>query len=166
MVFYLKLNIMKKLKKLFWILVPILTLSLVMSCSSDDDEEIVDSNQKNFKFTITANNVDAQDYVSFVFVGSEVNNSNTIWKINGVTQDNETGVSFGKNDFMGSTKTYVIESTKPLRLVTSGIQCINPGANNPSFTFSYKAEVNGQVVKDDKDIVVSSTSDYSHNYTY
>ncbi|MNT59669.1 hypothetical protein D3C72_1972010 [compost metagenome] len=92
--------------------------------------------------------------------------STTIWKINGVAQNNETGVSLGKNDFMGTTKTYVIESTRPLRLVTSGIQCINPGANNPSFTVSYKAEVDGTVVRDDQNVVVESGSDYTHNFTF
>ncbi len=157
---------MKNFKKFLWVLLPVLTLGLVMSCSNDDDDEFVDQNEKNYKFTITANNVDEQDYVSFVFVGSEVNNSNTIWKINGVTQDNETGISFGKNDFMSGTKTYVIESTKPLRLATAGIQCINPGANNPSFTVSYKAEVNDEVVRNDENVVVNSGSDYTHNFTY
>ena len=157
---------MKNFRKLLWVLLPILTLSLVFSCSSDDDEEIVEQNGKNYKFTVTANNVDEQDYLSFVFVGSDLNNSNTIWKINGVTQDNETGVSLGKNDFIGGTKTYVIESTKPLRLVTAGIQCINPGSNNASFTVSYKAEIDGEVVRNDQNIVVSSGSDYSHNFTF
>lgn len=162
----IKKNIMKNFKKLLLVLLPILAITVIFSCSSDDDDEMVGPNEKNFKFTVTANNVDEQDYLSFVFVGSDLNNSNTIWKINGVTQDNESGVSLGKNDFMGGTKTYVIESTKPLRLATTGIQCINPGSSNPSFTVSYKAEINGEVVKDDQNIVVKNGSDYTHNFTY
>ncbi|MNK79684.1 hypothetical protein D3C87_993540 [compost metagenome] len=157
---------MKKLRKLLIAFLPILCLAFVMSCSSDDDEEMISQEGKNFKFTITANNVGEQDYLSFVFVGSDMQQSTTIWKINGVAQNNETGVSLGKNDFMGTTKTYVIESTRPLRLVTSGIQCINPGANNPSFTVSYKAEVDGTVVRDDQNVVVESGSDYTHNFTF
>lgn len=158
---------MKKLRKLLIAFLPILCIAFVMSCSSDDDDdEMISQEGKNFKFTVTANNVGEQDYLSFVFVGSDMQQSTTIWKINGVTQNNETGVSLGKNDFMGTTKTYVIESTRPLRLVTSGIQCINPGANNPSFTVSYKAEVDGTVVRNDQNVVVGPGSDYSHNFTF
>lgn len=159
---------MKNLKKLLWVLLPVLTLSLVSSCSGDDDDYdgTADPEGKNIKFTITANDVEDQDYVSFVFVGADYNNSNTVWKVNGVTKNNETAISLGKNDFLGSTKTYVIESTAPLRLATTSSQCLNPGANNPAFKVSFKAEVNGKVVTNDENFTVTSTSDYSHKYDY
>lgn len=159
---------MKNLKKLLLVLLPILTLSLVFSCSNDDDDydDTIDQDRKNMKFTVTVDGVDEQDYVSFVFVGADLNNSNTVWKVNGATQNNETAISLDKNDFIGSTKTYVIESTTPLRLVTTSSQCLNPGANNPSFKVSFKAEVNGKVVTNDENFTVTSTSDYTHKYDY
>ena len=160
-------NIMKNLKKLLWVLLPVLTLSVVLSCSNDDDDyDDANENSKNIKFTVTATDVEDQDYVSFVFVGADLNNSNTVWKVNGVTKNNETAISLGKNDFLGSTKTYVIESTTPLRLVTTSSQCLNPGADNPPFKVSFKAEVNGKVVTNDENFTVTSTSDYSHKYDY
>ena len=160
---------MKNFKKLLLVFLPILTLSLVFSCSNDDDDDYDNGNDqenKNIKFTVTVNDVEEQDYVSFVFVGSDYDNSKTVWKINGVTQNNENAISLDKNDFLGSTKTYVIESTKPLRLITTSSQCLNPGANNPSFKVSFKAEVNGKVVTNDENFTVTSTSDYSHKYDY
>lgn len=158
---------MKNLKKLLLVLLPVLILSLVFSCSNDDDDyDDGDQNKKNMKFTVTVDGVEEQDYVSFIFVGADQNNSNTVWKINGVTQNNETAISLGENDFLGGTKTYVIESTTPLRLATTSMQCLNPGADNPSFKVSFKAEVNGKVVTNDENFTVTSTSDYTHKYDY
>lgn len=157
---------MTNLKKVIFTILPVLMLTLLFSCKKDNDGSPSNSESKNFKFTVTAEGVGDQDYVSFVFVGATLDNANTIWKVNGVTRNNETAISLGKNDFMGATKTYVIESTTPLRLVTTSQQCLNPGANNPSFTVSFKAEVNGEVLTNDQNVVVTANSDYSHKYDY
>lgn len=157
---------MKNLKKLLCTILPLLMLTVLFSCKKDSDDSPSNSDNKNLKFTVTVDGVDDQDYVSFVFVGASANNANTIWKVNGVTRNNETAISLGKNDFMSGTKTYVIESTTPLRLVTTSQQCLNPGTNNPSFKVSFKAEVNGKVTTNDDNVVVSSTADYTHRYEY
>jgi len=159
-------SFMKNLKKVLFSILPVLMLTMVVSCKKDSNETPGDSENKNIKFTVTVDGAEEQDYVSFVFVGASSNNSNTIWKVNGVTRNNETAISLGENDFLGGTKTYVIESTTPLRLVTTSQQCLNPGATNPSFKVSFKTEVNGVVVTDDKDFVVTATSDYTHKYDY
>lgn len=157
---------MKNFRKLLCTILPLLVLTLLFSCKKDSNETPADSDGKNFKFTITVDGAEEQDYVSFVFVGGSLDNSNTIWKVNGVTKNNETAITLGENDFIGGTKTYVIESTKPLRLVTTSMQCLNPGATNPSFKVSFKAELNGKVVTDDQNFTVTSTTDYTHKYDY
>ncbi|RYD75698.1 MAG: hypothetical protein EOP55_12980 [Sphingobacteriales bacterium] len=157
---------MKNLKKVLFTILPLLTLTILFSCKKESNEMPTDTENKNFKFTVTVDGVEEQDYVSFVFVGGSLDNAKTIWKVNGVTKNNETAISLGKNDFLGATKTYVIESTIPLRLVTTSQQCLNPGATNPSFKVSYKAEVNGQVVTNDQNFTVTSTTDYTHKYDY
>lgn len=157
---------MKIFKKVLFAILPLLTLTVLSSCKKDSNDTPGDSENKNFKFTVTVDGVEDQDYVSFVFVGATLDNAKTIWKVNGVAKNNETGISLGKNDFLGATKTYVIESTIPLRLVTTSQQCLNPGANNPPFKISFKAEVNGAVVTNDQNITVTSTADYTHKYDY
>ena len=144
----------------------LIVLTLLFSCKKDDAGTPTDTDGKNFKFTITVNGVEDQDYVSFVFVGATLDNAKTIWKVNGVTKSNETAISLGKNDFLGDTKTYIIESATPLRLVTTSQQCLNPGATNPSYKVSFKAEVNGEVVTNDQNFNVTSTTDYTHKYDY
>lgn len=137
------------------------------SCSSDDGGSTVPGGEgKQVKLTITIDGATSEDYISFVSVGSALSNpsENTIWKVNGVTKTNEMAVSLGKNDFIGSTKTYVIESVTPLRLATVGMQFLAPGST--SYTISYKAEINGQVVKEDNNVTVTSTNDYTHDYSY
>ncbi|WP_316846054.1 hypothetical protein [Pedobacter psychrodurus] len=157
---------MKNFKKVIFTILPLLALTLLFSCKKDDPETPAGTEGKNFKFTVTVNGVEDQDYVSFVFVGATLDNAKTIWKVNGVTKSNETAISLGKNDFIGATKTYIIESTTPLRLVTTSQQCLNPGATNPSYKVSFKAEVDGEVVTNDQNFNVTYTTDYTHKYDY
>lgn len=156
---------MQNLKKVIFPILSFLMIASLVSCKKDSDE-VPSDGSKNFKFTVTVDGVDDRDYISFVFVGGAADNSNTIWKVNGATRNNEMAISLDKNDFIGGTKTYVIESTKPLRLVTTGQQCLNPGSDNPPFTVNFKAEVNGEVVTNDQNVVVTSTADYTHDYRY
>lgn len=145
-----------------------LLFGAMSSCSSDDggNPTIPGGDGKQYKFTITLNGVTSNDFISFVAVGSALSSptESTIWKINGATQTNESAVSLDKNDFTGSTKTYVIESVTPLRMASVGMQFLASGDN--TFTVNYKAEINGQVVKEDSNVTVTTTNDYTHNYSY
>lgn len=88
----------------------------------------------------------------------------TVWKVNGVVQNSENSVSLGKNNFSGTTKTYVIESIKPLSAISVGVQCLN--VENSPYKISYKAEINGEVKNDEKDFTVTQSTDFTHDYTY
>lgn len=155
---------MKRFTKQLLSLAFILSATLLFSCKKDSDSpENPSGSGKNVKFTITVNGITGEDYASFVLVGADYKNSKTVWKVNGVTKNNETAVSLGKDDFTGTTKTYVIESVIPLDVVTTSIQCINFGG---AYTMSYKAEVNGKVVTDDQNVTVDVNKDYTHKYDY
>ncbi|RFZ90980.1 hypothetical protein D0C36_18720 [Mucilaginibacter conchicola] len=152
-------------KKLSLALVCFVMLGLG-ACSKKNDGGVQPGTKgKTAKFTITVNGAPSSAYISFVMVGASTETSNnTIWKVNGVTRENEQGVSLGKNDFSGSTKTYVVESVTPLRLATVGIQCLSP--DNASYTISYKAEIDGQVKNDSQNVAVTGNADFTHDYSY
>ena len=142
-------------------------MGLFASCSDDDGGTASNpANGKNVKLTITIDGAVDSDYISFVAVGSAASSPSetTVWKVNGVTLTNEQGVSLGENDFTGPTKTYVIESVTGLSAVSVGMQFLT--APERSYTFSYKAEVNGQVVKEENGVQVTSNNDYTHDYSY
>ncbi|WLD23393.1 hypothetical protein NU10_11840 [Flavobacterium dauae] len=115
------------------------------------------------KFTITINGVIPDDYISFVVAGGAVN-TNTIWKVNGTERPNENAISLNDESFSGSVKTYVIETTTPIQAASLSMQFI-PFTNN-SITYSYKAEINGNVVKDEQNVTVANPNSYSVQYSY
>lgn len=149
------------LKNACLFLFTLLTSVTIMGCSSSDDDLPSDGN--SYKITVTANAVDDRDFVSFVVVGADLNQSNTIWKVNGEERTGETGVSFGKNEFTGATKTYVIESIKPLRLVSIGTQLINYGAALP---YAIKIEKNGKTEIDVSNTLTGDGADFTKDYSF
>ena len=159
------------MKKIFKNFIGLCTLAVVTSvlfvnCSSSDDSAnpvIPGMEGKNMKFTITINNVTMDDYISFVVASSSFN-TNTIWKVNGTERSNENAISLNDESFSGSTKTYVIESTVALPAASLGMQFIP--FNNKSITYSYKAEINGTVVKDEQNITITNPSSHTAQYSY
>lgn len=144
----------------------VLFITCLSSCSKkDDDDSSPESGGRTAKFTVTVTGAPESAYVSFVVVGLTNNPSeSTVWKVNGVEKNNESAVSLGQNNFKGDTKTYVIESIKPLTAISVGVQCLSP-ANLP-YKISYKAEINGKVKEDVKDFTVTKDADFTHDYTY
>jgi hypothetical protein len=151
---------MKKKSKLLSF---VLVLALLFSCKKDSETTPATSG-KTAKFTITANGVNSSDdYVSFVIVGGDTKGTKTIWKVNGVARNNEVAISLGKDDFTGSTKTYVIETVLPVDVITTSVQCIN---FNASYQISYKAEIDGKVITNDDGVTVDVNKDYTHQFDY
>lgn len=141
-----------------------LATGTLTSCGSDDTAPVIPGlEDKTMKFTITINGVIPEDYISFVVAGGAIN-TNNIWKVNGTERPNENAISLNDENFSGSVKTYVIETTTPIPAASLSMQFI-PFTNN-AITYSYKAEVNGNVVKDEQNIPVSHPSSYSVQYTY
>lgn len=151
-----------KANNLFRFVVPVMILiPLVFSRCSDKGDDL--PKEKNYKFTITVNGAASTDRAQFLIVGGSPTAEQTIWKVNGTTRNNEQGVGFNTIDFAGTTKTYVIESIKPITHVQVSVQCINFDA---PFTYSYKAEVNSSIRHDLKDVVAVEGTPFSATYTY
>lgn len=163
-----KLKTMKKaiFRNLLMAVTLIGFVSALTSCGKkDSDENNPSTGGRNAKFTITVTGAPESAYLSFVMVGLTNNSADaTVWKVNGAVQNNQSSVSLGKNNFSGNTKTYVIESTKPLTNISAGIQCLSPG--NEAYKVSYKAEINGEVKEDIKDFTVTKTADLTKDYTF
>lgn len=158
---------MRNFKKLLFGILPLLVFTLLFSCKKDS-EDTSNATGKNVKFTITIKDLVVSNsevnYVSFVFGGSTADRSKSIWKVNGVVQNDTENVSLAKNDFAGTTKTYVVESNQPLKIALANMQCSSPG--NYTFKVSFKAEVNGVVVRNDQDFLVGPNTDYAHRFDY
>jgi len=143
----------------------VVLLTAFSSCSKGEGDAPSPSGGRNAKFTVTVTNAPPSAYLSFVVVGlSRDPNEATVWKVNGVVQNNQNGVSLGKNEFSGNTKTYVIESVKPLQNISVGVQCIN--VEDLPYQISYKAEINGEVKADEKGFTVTKNADFTKGYTY
>lgn len=139
-------------------------------CSKDHDNTSPDDGTgdkgKNIKITVSVNSaIDQSDYISFVSAGGvAVQGETTLWKVNGDTQNSQQAISLGRNDFSGSTKTYVIESIKKLDACSIGVQFINFGQD---LKFSIKIEVDGKVSVDEANKTLTGDgSDFTKQYTF
>lgn len=127
-------------------------IGVFSSCSSDDggggDINIPGYELKSYKYTITVNGaIDDMDSFSFIVAGGGENVGDTsLWKVNGQVRTGETRLALTDDDFRGATKTYVVESTQALRVAPCGITVVN---TEQPFSFSFKAEVDGETKLDE-----------------
>ncbi len=117
----------------------------------------------SYKITITATNVTTDDYISFVASGSPVDfQANTPWKVNGAERTGETAVSVTDAELAGGTKTVVIESARPLRMVAIGAQFI---PSRQAISISFKVEKNGQT-QVEENLQLAPEQSFSRNYSF
>lgn len=165
-----KENLTKLVKKTSLILVLIFGIStLFTACRKDDDGPgIPDVKKSNYKITVTLNNVTLEDLVSISAVGSSGDlDDSTTWKINGEEQIGQSGISIEEKNFIGSTKTYVIESIKPLYSISSSVQIINSkyDYDDTEIEMSYKIEKNGEIkLEENRNIEVGD--DFTKYYDF
>lgn len=117
--------------------------TLATSCSKDDNNTEPVTKGSNYKITVTLSNVNQdKDFVSIAVAGGNFAGKTDVWKVNGVVKTGESAIGLSKTDFAGATKTYVIESTEPIRGFAGGVQIINYGEDLP---VNYKIEIDGKV---------------------
>ena len=159
---------MKKILKRILILTTVFgSLSLgLTNCSSDDNNDgIPGLNLKKMKLTVTVNGVQENDIVTFNATTTSVyNDQPVLWKVNGADKPNEPIVNLDQQNFLGSTKTYVIESA--VDLPAANVMLYIAPYTDHLLTYSYKAEVNGNVVKDEQNIPITNPNTFSVTYTY
>jgi len=137
--------------------------TLATSCSDDDKVEDGD-NGSNYKITVTLNDVNPdEDFVSVAVSGGTLAGKTDVWKVNGVAKTGESAIGLDKNDFVGSTKTYVIETTQPIRAFAGGVQIINYGANMP---LSFKIEKANEVVVNESLTLSGDGADFTKQYSF
>ena len=136
------------------------------SCVSDDGNVGTPGvNFKKMKLTVTVNGVQENDIVTFNATTTSVyNDQPVLWKVNGVDKPNEPMVNLDQQNFVGSTKTYVIESA--VDLPAANVMMYFAPFTDHQITYSYKAEINGNVVKDEQNISLANPNTFSVTYTY
>ena len=138
--------------------------SAITSCSSDsNDDDIKDSENNRYRVTVTIGHVDPRDYVSVSTVGGLNSNKTDVWKVNGTVRPGETTIGLGKQDFSGTTKTYVIETVDPIRLLAAGVEIMNYDNDMP---INYKIEKNSKVVIDENLTLKGDNSSFTKNYSF
>lgn len=157
---------MKKMKKRFALLsmLSVLALGTLTSCSNDDsNDEVSIPDGTNYKITVTLDNVNPnEDFVSVVVSGGTLNGKTDVWKVNEVVKPGESAIGLNKNDFAGATKTYVIETTQPIRAFAGGVQIINYGASLP---IKYKIEKGNEVIVNEDLTLSGDGADFTKQYS-
>jgi hypothetical protein len=138
--------------------------SLTTSCSKDNDNSEVVPKGSNYKITVTLSNVNQdRDYVSVVVAGGTSAGKNDVWKVNGVVKTGESAIGLSKTDFIGGTKTYVIETTQPIQAFSGGVQIINYGEDLP---VNYKIEVDGTVKVNENPTLSGDGANLTKQYSF
>ena len=144
--------------------VPIIfTILSLNACSKNKSPDL--DGIKSAKFTIQVSGLEQNDYANFIFSSGAAGNS-TVWKINGTERSNESVVSLDEDDLKGGA-VFVIETSKPVTAISAGYQFTNGDntAHSP-IAFSYKAEINGTVVKEIKSQAIAAADQLKTNYSY
>lgn len=143
------------------------TIAGVGFTGCSDDDKPANNAKANIKFTIKVTGADADDRIDFQAGAGNHDASQygaPVWKINGVTQDNEDHITLDEEDFIGSTKQYVVETIKPFNFGSLIVSYLN--YDGGPVTISYKAEVNGEVKTNVENLVVNAGQSDTKSLTY
>lgn len=138
-------------------------------CGGKDDDPAPNNNKITMKFTVTVAGADNQDQVDITVTAGNHDASQygaPVWKVNGVTQGNENVLILDIDNFVGGTKTYVIETIKPFNFGGLSVGVRNNAQVPGPVTISYKAEVDGKVETNVENVVTAASQSYNKNYTY
>lgn len=148
-------------------LLSVMTFGTVLtSCSKDDDDVVEEAigKRNHYKITVTLDNVNPDDdYVSVVVAGGTGSGKTDVWKVNGAVKTGESAIGLGKNDFAGTTKTYVIETTEPITAFSGGAQIINYGAPLP---VKYKIEKGSETIVNENLTLTGDGADFTKQYSF
>lgn len=145
----------------------VMTFGTVLTSCSKDNDDIADEvigKGSHYKITVTVDNVETdRDYISIVVSGGSGGSQTNVWKVNGVVRTGETALGLNDTDFAGATKTYVIETTDPIRAFAGGVTAINYGA---PLSLKYKIEKDGKVEIDEDRTLTGDGANFTRDYTF
>ncbi|ERJ57457.1 hypothetical protein [Sphingobacterium paucimobilis] len=139
--------------KLLFIMATLLCFSLA-SCSKNEQQDIHSNKVKTAKFTFSIEGLEKDDIGHFGFSSANAEGNTTIWKVNGETKSNQNLIHVTE-DVLKSGAVCVVELLNPVVTITAGLSIVNNnsadgGSLSSPIVYSYKAEINGDVVKDIK----------------
>lgn len=145
-----------------------LTTLLAAGCKKDkDNNEPPAGSRVSMKFTLKVTGADANDVLNFQVAAGNGDASQygaPVWNVNGATQGNESVLQFDAQDFIGGTKTIVIESVKGFDFGSLNVYCANGDAT--PLTVSYKAEIDGNVQTNAENLAIVTGTTHIKNFTY
>lgn len=155
---------MKHLIKLS-VVTMLLATTVLSSCSKKKDPAPQD-NKKTAKFTITVNGSTANSTILFQIDGTILSSTTqpTLWKVNGVAQNNQPKLKLEGPSFAGATKTYVVESIIPVDILAAAITCI--GRPGEVVSISFKADVNNKTETNIANESVAEGQSYNKTFLY
>ncbi|MBZ4189404.1 hypothetical protein [Niabella beijingensis] len=154
---------MKRFK--IYLFMTVIALPALFSSCGKDKSTADDNKIKTAKFTFTVTGAANGSVVSISASGNNTAGKTAIWKVNGQIRSGEDAIVLNAANFTGNTKTYVLEITEPLFKI--GINLAGELAESGTpFKISYRAEVNGNTVKDEQSVTVDQTHGYLRMYTY
>jgi hypothetical protein len=128
-------------KAILWANLLALGLFVFSGCSKKKDDPNPSANQKHMKFSITTTGLTAADNFTVQVSGSDVQTSTTtIYKVNGVAQNNQRGIEINNAQFRAGK--VVIETIVPLYV--SSVTVIGDGADGHTFSYKLEPEVDGK----------------------
>ncbi|MBC9933148.1 hypothetical protein [Chitinophaga qingshengii] len=159
----------KKVKNIVWGLCLAAIASFTFTGCSKKNDPAPEEKKVAVKFTVTATSAGVIDETDITIQAAAANGDASqygapVWKINGVTQNNEDNIFLKGNQFNGSTKTYVLETVKPFGMATIGVECTNRGTTPITLTFN--TQVDGKVQTNVENLKVMPGEGYDKQFTY
>lgn len=146
----------------------LVTLISFVSTGCGDKDDDPKPNKISMKFTLTVTGANQDDQIDFTIGGGNHDASQygtPTWKVNGVDQGNITTVQLDEQDFAGSTKTYIVETIKPLDFGNLNVSYSNTEGGGP-ITISYKAEIAGKVETNVENLAVAVGQSQTKTFAY
>lgn len=157
----------KKAKHIVWGLCLAAITSFIFTGCSKKNDPAPEEKRVAVKFTITATGVTDDDNITIHALAGNGDASQygaPVWKVNGVTQNNESSVFLKGNQFTGNTKTYVLETVKPFGITTISVECTNRGT--APITLNFNTQVDGKVQTNVENLKVVPGEGYDKQFTY
>jgi len=143
-----------------------MTAFVSTGCGGKDDDPAPGTKKMNMKVTISVVGLEASDNVYFQIGAANHDASQygaPVWKMNGTTQGNTHMIELKEQQFLGSTKTYVLETVKAFDFGSLNFDYSNQGA---PLTVSYKVEIDGKVKTNVQNKVVPAGGTDDQSLTY
>lgn len=129
-------------KAILWINIILISAVVFSGCSKKKDDPTPGGvKHVNMKFTMNTTGLRAVDYFKIHIIAFTTSGKTTLFKINGVTQDNQMSIDLTEAQFRAGQ--VVVETTTPVYGTIVTISGFN-GTTNHSFTYKMEPVIDGK----------------------